>query len=74
MLADSSEAAVRSMTNPTYDRVKSMIKNIVKEKINSSQLSESTLTLKEIDLITEKISQVAAGIHHTRIKYPGQRM
>ncbi len=74
MLADSAEAAVRSMTNPTYDRVQSMIKNIVKAKIDSGQLSECTLTLKEIDIITEKISQVAAGIHHTRIKYPGQRM
>lgn len=74
MLADSAEAAVRSLSQPTFDKIQSMIRNIVKVKLDSGQLSESTLTLKEIDIITEVLSNVAAGVHHTRVKYPGQKM
>lgn len=74
MLADSAEAAVRSMTQPTYDKIQSMIKSIAKAKLNDGQLSRSTLTLREIEVITEVMSRQAAGIHHSRLKYPGQKL
>ncbi|MDD4263865.1 MAG: HDIG domain-containing protein, partial [Firmicutes bacterium] len=74
MIADSAEAAVRSMTQPTYDKIQSMIKTIAKAKLEDEQLSHSTLTLREIDVITEVMSRVAAGIHHNRLKYPGQKL
>lgn len=74
MLADSSEAAVRSLTNPTFDKVQGMIKNIIKAKLDNGQLSDCDLTLKELDIIAEVMSKVASGVYHTRIKYPGQKM
>lgn len=74
MLADSSEAAVRSLTRPTYDKVQSMIRNVVKSKLDKGELDDCNLTLSELDLIADTMSRVAAGIHHTRIKYPGQKI
>lgn len=70
MLADSAEAAVRSMTKPTPGKIDGLIRQIIKEKLADGQLDESNLTLKDLDKIAAAFSRVLTGIFHTRIEYP----
>jgi hypothetical protein len=70
MLADSAEAAVRSMSSPTPGKIDGLIRQIIKDKLADGQLDESDLTLKELDKIAGAFSRVLTGIFHTRIEYP----
>ncbi len=70
MLADSIEAGVRSLSNPVGNRVEGMIRRIIKEKLNSGQMDESDLTLKELDQIGDTFVKIMAGIYHARVEYP----
>ncbi|WP_051532581.1 HD family phosphohydrolase [Fusobacterium perfoetens] len=72
MLADSIEAAVRSIENKTYNNIEEMIRKIVFNKIDDGQLVDADLTFKEIDTIIKVFTKTIMGIHHVRIKYPDQ--
>ncbi|MEG2588149.1 MAG: phosphohydrolase, partial [Cetobacterium sp.] len=73
MLADSIEAAVRSIDEKTPVTIESMIRKIINAKVEDNQLSEADLTFKEIEIIIKTFTKVLMGIHHVRIKYPGQK-
>lgn len=70
MLADSCEAAVRSMAKPTPGKIEGTVRQIIKDKLSDDQLDESNLTLKDLDKIAGAFSKVLTGIFHTRIEYP----
>lgn len=70
MLADSAEAYIRSLSEPTKDGVEKGVRKILFEKINDNQLSECSLTLRDIESIVEAFVKVLAGIFHERIEYP----
>jgi len=73
MLADSVESATRALQNPSRERVKELIRTIVEGKIRDGQLSESPLTLKEINLIQEQFAKVVTGMFHHRLDYPATK-
>lgn len=70
MLADSIEAAVRSITSPSKDKIEKLIHKIVEEKLADGQLDESNLTLNELEIIKKTFVKVMLGIFHERIEYP----
>ncbi|MBO8126755.1 MAG: HDIG domain-containing protein [Firmicutes bacterium] len=70
MLADSTEAAVRSMQKPTPGRLEAMVRKIIKERLDDGQLNESDLTLKDLDAIANNFVRVLSGIFHARVEYP----
>ncbi len=70
MLADAVEAGVRSLSKPSGNRVETMIRRMIKEKLDDGQLDQCDLTLKEIDQIAEAFVYIMAGIYHSRIEYP----
>jgi len=70
MLADSTEAAVRSIKEPNRENIEAMIKNIIKGKLNDNQLNEFDLTLKNLNEIANAFLSVIMGIFHERIEYP----
>lgn len=70
MLADSTEAAVRSIKDPDKKSVEEMIRNIIKGKLDDNQLEECDLTLKDLNLIARAFSTILMGIFHERIEYP----
>jgi putative nucleotidyltransferase with HDIG domain len=72
MLADSTEAAVRSLADPSKDKIKLMVHNIIKSKLANGQLDESDLTLKYLDVITDQFCLILEGVYHKRIAYPGR--
>jgi len=70
MLADSVEAAVRSIPSPTKQKIEEMVKKIIKDKLDDGQLDECDLTLKDINKITTSFLNILNGIYHDRIEYP----
>lgn len=70
MLADSVEAAVRSMTSPSSGKIEGLIRKMLKERLQDGQLDESELTFKDLDLIANAFTRILSGIFHTRIEYP----
>ncbi len=73
MLADSIEAAVRSLDEKTPVTIERMLRKIIGSKIEEQQLSDADLTFKEIEIIIQSFIKVLMSIHHVRIKYPGQK-
>ncbi|MHB8170932.1 MAG: HD family phosphohydrolase [Thermincolia bacterium] len=72
MLADTVEAAVRAMQNPTLGRVEGLVRKIIKDKLNDGQLDECDLTFKDLDFIATAFMKVLSGIFHNRVEYPDQ--
>jgi len=74
MLADSAEAAVRSLTNPTPGRIEGLVRKIIKDRLNEGQLDQSNLTLKDLDRVAKVFAKVLSGIFHPRVEYPDKMM
>lgn len=70
MLADSTEAAVRSLKEPSKKNIEEMIRNIIRGKLQDGQLEECDLTLKDLNTIANAFSAIMMGIFHERIEYP----
>lgn len=70
MLADTIEAAVRSIPDPTPKAIEQFIERLVRGKLEDGQLSNSPLTLRDIDAICEAFCKVLNGVFHERIEYP----
>jgi len=70
MLADSAEAAVRVLGNPTPEAVRSAIEHLVQQKVGSGQLDDAPLTLRDLDRIKREFARVMSGTYHKRIGYP----
>ncbi|MBE6042873.1 MAG: HDIG domain-containing protein [Clostridium thermopalmarium] len=72
MLADGVEAAVRSISEPTKGKIEEMVNNIIKARVNESQLDNCDLTLKDLDKIRAAFLKALSGIYHQRIEYPSE--
>jgi len=70
MLADTVEAASRTLKKPTVAKLEKFVWNIIMDKINSGQMANSELTFKELETIKESFVQILAGNFHSRIEYP----
>ncbi len=73
MLADSVEAALRSMTEPSTPRLKAMVHEVVMKKLTDGQLDDCLLTLRELHRLEEAFFQVAVGIFHRRPVIPNNK-
>lgn len=72
MLADGVEASVRALSEPTPQRIRDQIKKIVDQKIEDGQFDHVPLTFQDIYRISESFFNTLVGVHHSRVKYPGQ--
>ncbi|MBF0414617.1 MAG: HDIG domain-containing protein [Magnetococcales bacterium] len=73
MLADSVEAAARTLRNPSSSQIQALVRRLVADKIADDQLDMCGLNLKEIALIEEAFIRVLTlGFYHHRIEYPNQ--
>jgi len=70
MLADSVEAAVRSLPLVSAVKIEGLVRKIIKERQQDGQLDESDLTFREVDLIVNAFIRILNGIFHSRIEYP----
>lgn len=70
MIADSCEAAVRSISKPTTNRVEAMVKKIIRERLNEGQFDECNLTLRDLTDIGDVYTRILSSMFHSRIEYP----
>lgn len=71
MLADSCEAAARSLAHPDPENIRLIVVKIVDAVLTDGQLEECDLTLKELTTIREAMISALTAIYHARIDYPG---
>ena len=74
MLADGTEAAVRSLEEKTAERIGEMVERIVSEKVADGQLDDCDLTLRDVQRVKEAFRELLAGVYHERIPYPEDRI
>jgi putative nucleotidyltransferase with HDIG domain len=70
MLADSVEAGVRSLPDPTPEKIKNMVRSLIRDKLNDGQLESCDLTFKDLDVISNLFCKSLEGLYHKRIEYP----
>lgn len=73
MLADSIEAASKSLSEHTFENVQSLIDSIIKHKMSNGHLDESDLSLAELEKCRKVFVDMICNIHHVRIKYPDEQ-
>ena len=72
MLADSVEAASRSLDDPSPRRLEDLIDLLFQERIDDGQLNNTDLTFRDLRLIKDTFLKMLLGIYHVRVKYPDQ--
>jgi putative nucleotidyltransferase with HDIG domain len=70
MLADAIEAAAKAQVKPDPVKLDQLARSLVKEKLDDGQLSESQLTLEDLDRITKAFVHILAAMYHERVAYP----
>jgi putative nucleotidyltransferase with HDIG domain len=70
MLADVTEAAVRTLQKPTVPKMEKFIQELFTAKVEHGQLSRSELTFRDLETIRKAFVRVLAGYYHSRIEYP----
>ncbi len=72
LLADGVEAASRSMSDHSYQKLENLVNRLVDDRLAEGQLNNCALTLKDLKVIKDIFTRILQGMHHGRIKYPGQ--
>jgi len=70
MLADSVDAASRTIKQPTTPKIEKLVWKIIMDKINNKQLINCHLSLSELEAIKKRFIVILSGRYHTRIEYP----
>ena len=73
MLADSVEAASRTLQQPTPAKIQGLVGRIINNKFIDGQLDGCSLTLKDLHDISEVFTHILTGIFHSRVEYPDLR-
>ena len=70
MLADSAEAAVRSLPDKSPECVREKINQILNDRISDGQFDECDISMLELRKLAAEFTQALSGVHHSRIEYP----
>jgi len=69
-ICDTLEAASRSLQKPTPQRIEELVREIIEAKLLDGQLDETSLTMKDLNKIGERLTFMITNMLHTRISYP----
>jgi putative nucleotidyltransferase with HDIG domain len=70
MLADSVEAASRTLEKPTPGRIRDLIERILRDRLSDGQLDECELTFKDLEKIISTMTRSLTSLLHARVEYP----
>jgi putative nucleotidyltransferase with HDIG domain len=71
MLADSTEAATRALTNPDPQELRQRVNQVLDRQVSDGQLDNCEMTLKDLAQMEEAFVRVLTlGVYHNRIEYP----
>ena len=69
MLADCSEAAIRSMPEPTQEKIAEMVAKLVRSRVSNGQLDNSALSMREITAVEKNLVKRLTSMYHKRVQY-----
>lgn len=70
MLADGAEAATRTLADPTPERIREVIDNVVRQRLEQGQLRDAPITLRQLTIVKREFARVLGGMYHGRVDYP----
>ncbi len=70
MMADSIEAASKSLKNPTFLVIDEFVERIIEGQIKAGQFLNANITFKEIEAVKKVLKQKLVNIYHLRVEYP----
>ena len=70
MICDASEAAARSLSDRSPEKVEALVKSLVEERMNMDQFVDCDITLRELSVIIRTLVNNLTGVYHERIAYP----
>ena len=70
MMADSVEAASKSLRTPNYEKINKFVNQLIDKQMISGQFKFSNITLMEIELVKKILIKKLVNIYHLRIEYP----
>ena len=70
MMADSVEAASKSLKEPTSSKIDAFVEKIIDSQLKHGQFLNANITLKEIQLIKKVLKKKLNNIYHLRVEYP----
>jgi cyclic-di-AMP phosphodiesterase PgpH len=70
MMADSVEAASRSLREKTPESINDLVDNIIHYQMINEQYNNSNITYKDISTVKEIFKQKLINIYHARVEYP----
>jgi len=70
MLADAIEAMAKTLEKPSPVKLEQLTRSLIKERLEDGQLSESKLTLGDLDKISKAFVRILSGMYHERVEYP----
>jgi hypothetical protein len=72
MLADASEATVRSVQPGSAEEIDKIVRKTISDRMKSGQFDECGLTMGDFEQIRIAFNDVLQGVTHQRIRYPDQ--
>jgi cyclic-di-AMP phosphodiesterase PgpH len=72
-IADSVEAAVRSLKDPDMEKIEVLVSSIMHDRLNDGQFAMCELNLKELHIVEKSLCETLKGTFHSRIQYPDER-
>ncbi len=72
MLADASEATVRSVQPQTLEEIDQIVRRTITQRMGSGQFDDCGLTMGDLEQIRIAFNEVLKGVSHPRVKYPDQ--
>lgn len=69
-IADSVEAAVRSMKQPNAEKIQKLVHSIIQGRVQEHQFDECDVSLRELKKIEKVLCETLNGTFHSRIEYP----
>ncbi len=73
MVADAVESASRALREPTPARIKSLVKEIAKRKLDDGQFDQCSITIQQLSTIQESLIKSLNAMYHARVQYPDQQ-
>jgi putative nucleotidyltransferase with HDIG domain len=74
MLADGTEASVRSLSEKNPETIRGMVDRMIDERVADGQLDECDLTFRDVERIKDAFCELLLGVYHERIPYPEDRI
>ena len=73
MLADATESACRTLTDPAPARIEHLVHEIAMKRLLDGQFDECHLTLRDLAIIEDSLVKSLTAVYHGRVKYPSQQ-